>query len=128
MAGRLARRDRGRRHHADRRRRQLLRRRERLGRRRLGLLAVEPKPAWQAGTGSCATRSVVDVAADADPNTGAAVYDSVAYHGQSGWFQVGGTSLSSPLIASVYALADDTSTISNGRRPTRTAGRARSTT
>ena len=82
-----------------------------------GCSAVETQPAWQAGLGSCPMRSVADVAADADPNTGAAVYDSVAYQGQSGWYQVGGTSLSSPLIASVYALADDTSTISNGSTP-----------
>jgi Subtilase family len=56
------------------------------------------------GTG-CAGRGVADVAADADPNTGAAVYDSTKYNGRSGWFQVGGTSLASPLIAGVYALA-----------------------
>src|SRR5579884_1409405 len=53
------------------------------------------KPSWQTDTG-CAKRSVADVSADADPNTGAAVYDSVSYQGQTGWFQVGGTSLASP--------------------------------
>jgi hypothetical protein len=62
------------------------------------------KPSWQKDT-SCSHRTDADVAADADPNTGAAVYDSVPYSGQSGWFQVGGTSLASPLIASAYALA-----------------------
>ena len=82
-----------------------------------GCSSVEAQPSWQLGLGSCARRSVVDVAADADPNTGAAVYDSVPYQGETGWYQVGGTSLSSPLIASVYALADDTSTISNGSTP-----------
>ena len=56
-----------------------------------------------AGCGT--SRGVADVAADADPNTGAAVYDSTRYQGRSGWYQVGGTSLSSPLIAAVYALA-----------------------
>ncbi|MFL5820496.1 MAG: peptidase S8 [Solirubrobacteraceae bacterium] len=50
-------------------------------------------------------RGVADVAADADPSTGAAVYDTTKYQGRSGWFQVGGTSLSAPLIAAVYALA-----------------------
>ncbi len=34
------------------------------------------KPAWQTDTG-CARRTVADVSADADPNTGAAVYDTV---------------------------------------------------
>jgi hypothetical protein len=68
-----------------------------------GCSQYEPKPSWQHDTG-CSRRTVADVAADADPNTGAAVYDSVPYSGQSGWFQVGGTSLASPLIAAVYAL------------------------
>jgi subtilase family serine protease len=69
-----------------------------------GCSAYEPKPSFQTDSG-CANRTVADVSADADPNTGAAVYDTTRYHGQSGWFQVGGTSLSAPLIASVYALA-----------------------
>jgi subtilase family serine protease len=59
---------------------------------------------WSA-TGCGTKRGVVDVAADADPATGAAVYDSTSYQGRSGWFQVGGTSLSAPLIAAVFALA-----------------------
>ena len=51
----------------------------------------------------CGTkRGSNDVSADADPATGAAVYDTFGY---GGWLQVGGTSLSSPLIAAVYALA-----------------------
>jgi subtilase family serine protease len=60
-----------------------------------------------AATGCGSRRGVADVAADADPNTGAAVYDSTRYQGRSGWFKVGGTSLSAPLIAGVYALAGD---------------------
>ena len=63
-------------------------------------------PSWQSFLGACAgKRGTADVAADADPVTGAAVYDSVKYQGRVGWMQVGGTSLSSPLIAGVYALA-----------------------
>ncbi|MDT4934644.1 MAG: hypothetical protein QOK11_2536 [Pseudonocardiales bacterium] len=85
-----------------------------------GCSAYEPKPTWQADRG-CAKRTVADVAADADPNTGLGVYDTYnscgstsvcdvlislgAVQGADGWVQVGGTSLSSPLIASVYALA-----------------------
>jgi hypothetical protein len=38
----------------------------------------------------------------ADPNTGLAVYDT---YSQGGWLEVGGTSASSPIIASVFALA-----------------------
>jgi subtilase family serine protease len=65
----------------------------------------QPSAAGWSATGCGTARGVADVAADADPNTGAAVYDSTRYQGRSGWFQVGGTSLSSPLIAAVYALA-----------------------
>ena len=69
-----------------------------------GCSAFEAKQSWQTDTG-CAHRTVADVSADADPNTGAAVYDSVRYAGQRGWFQVGGTSLAAPLIAAIYALS-----------------------
>lgn len=44
-------------------------------------------------------RATPDVSLDADPNSGAAVYDSSSYNGQKGWYQVGGTSLSSPMWA-----------------------------
>jgi hypothetical protein len=66
-----------------------------------GCSAVEAKPAWQTDTG-CANRTNNDVSAVADPNTGVAVFDT---YDQGGWLQVGGTSVSSPLIAAVYALA-----------------------
>lgn len=61
------------------------------------------KPTWetQSVTG-CSRRAVSDVSAVADPNTGVYVYDT---YGQSGWLEFGGTSVSSPIIASVYALA-----------------------
>ena len=44
-------------------------------------------------------RATPDVSLDADPSSGAAVYDSSRYNGQVGWYQVGGTSLSSPMWA-----------------------------
>ena len=81
-----------------------------------GCSAYEGKPSWQTDT-ACGRRTVADVSADADPNTGAAVYDSVRYSGRSGWFQVGGTSLASPLIASVYALAGNGASTSAGSYP-----------
>jgi subtilase family serine protease len=81
-----------------------------------GCSAYEPKPTWQTDTG-CIRRTVADVSADADPNTGAAVYDSVRYQGFSGWFQVGGTSLSSPIIASAYALAGNGANTIDGSYP-----------
>jgi subtilase family serine protease len=74
-----------------------------------GCSAFIAKPTWQGDTG-CSNRTVADVSADADPNTGAAVYDSVKYQGRAGWFQVGGTSLAAPLVAAVYALAGNAGT------------------
>ena len=65
------------------------------------------KPAWQSGVG-CAKRTVADVSADADPNSGLAVYDSYGSSGTSNWYQIGGTSLSSPLVAAIYALSGNT--------------------
>ena len=71
-----------------------------------GCSPFEPKPDFQVGLDTnCANRAIADISADADPNSGLAVYDTIPFQGQSGWFQVGGTSLSSPLIASMYALA-----------------------
>ncbi|SEM63255.1 S53 family peptidase, partial [Streptacidiphilus jiangxiensis] len=64
-----------------------------------GCSAYDPKPSWQTDTG-CSKRTVADVSAVADPATGVAVYDS---YGASGWQVYGGTSASSPIIASVYA-------------------------
>ncbi|HEX3615974.1 MAG TPA: hypothetical protein VHU61_05530 [Solirubrobacteraceae bacterium] len=55
-----------------------------------------PKPSWQHG--ACNGRAAADVSADADPNTGLALY----VDGQ--WSQAGGTSLSSPLIAAFEGL------------------------
>jgi subtilase family serine protease len=81
-----------------------------------GCSAYETKPSWQSDSG-CSRRTVADVSAVADPNTGASVYDSVTYQSQSGWFQVGGTSLAAPLIASVYALTGTTGTASYGSTP-----------
>ncbi len=66
--------------------------------------STETKPSWQTD-GNCSHRTIADISANADPSTGAAVYDSVRYQGRKGWFKVGGTSLAAPLIAGVYALA-----------------------
>jgi subtilase family serine protease len=49
-----------------------------------------------------------DVSADADPRTGASVYDS---YGESGWLVFGGTSMSAPIIAGVYALSGNASKV-----------------
>lgn len=66
-----------------------------------GCSAYEPKPSWQRDSG-CPNRSVADVSADANPETGVWVYDS---YDAGGWGIYGGTSVASPIIASFYALA-----------------------
>jgi hypothetical protein len=66
-----------------------------------GCSAYVQKPTWQTDTG-CRRRTIADVSAVADPNTGVVV----VYN--RGYFIFGGTSVSSPIIASVYALAGNT--------------------
>jgi subtilase family serine protease len=78
-----------------------------------GCSAYITKPTWQLDTG-CARRTVADVSAIADPNTGVAVYDSYAYRGSKGWMVFGGTSVSAPIIAGVYVLAGNTGSINYG--------------
>jgi len=74
-----------------------------------GCSSFETKPSFQTDTG-CSRRTVADVSAVADPATGVAVYDSF---GSGGWTVFGGTSVASPIIASVYALAGNTASINN---------------
>lgn len=70
-----------------------------------GCSLFESRPAYQEGVDTgCDTRSTADISADADPASGLGVYDTV---GNGGWLQVGGTSLSAPLVAAMYALAGD---------------------
>jgi subtilase family serine protease len=67
------------------------------------------KPAWQHDPG-CSHRTGNDVAAVA---TGVAEYDT---YGHGGWMVVGGTSISSPLLAGVYGLAGNASSQNGGKR------------
>jgi len=57
-------------------------------------------PAQKTGSVNCAgKRATPDLSLDADPNSGVPVYDSVSYDGSSGWWTVGGTSLSTVVVA-----------------------------
>ena len=67
---------------------------------------VEREPSYQGGVEQSGFRDLPDVSYDADPNTGVAVYDSVPYLGQSGWWVVGGTSLGAPSWSAILADAD----------------------
>jgi subtilase family serine protease len=60
----------------------------------------------QYGQVNCAgKRGTPDISLDADPASGVSVYDSTRYQGQKGWWQVGGTSASSPMIAARSAVS-----------------------
>ncbi len=73
-----------------------------------GCSTLNAKPSWQTSVTQCSGKANADVSAVADPNTGVAVYDSTSYQGYSGWMVFGGTSASSPIIASVYAMSGNT--------------------
>jgi len=76
-----------------------------------GCAAFEAKPSWQRERvddnlqNGCLTRTENDVSADANPSTGVAVYDS--YRTGGTWGDIGGTSVATPIITAVYALAGD---------------------
>ncbi len=68
-------------------------------------------PGWQQSltdwpaVGCEDRRAVADVSADADPDSGVAVYDSTEYKQRKGWAMIGGTSVAAPIIAAGFALA-----------------------
>ena len=68
-----------------------------------GCSAYETASTWQKTvTTGCSREANSDVAAVADPQTGLAIYDT---YQSSGWQVYGGTSLATPLITAMYALA-----------------------
>jgi subtilase family serine protease len=69
-----------------------------------GCSKVIPKPSWQTDT-ACSMRTLNDIAFDGDPMTGIAIYDSNPNDGPTGWQVAGGTSVSAPAVAAIYALA-----------------------
>jgi hypothetical protein len=71
-----------------------------------GCSTVIAKPSFQSAVNTgCAKRAIADVSAAADPNTGGLSVYAPTSLSASAWSQYGGTSESSPIIASVYALA-----------------------
>ena len=76
-----------------------------------------PQPAWQTALGAaytsvCSMRINNDVSAVADIATPVAVYTT--YGGDPGWLAFGGTSVATPIIAGVYALAGNGASINDG--------------
>jgi hypothetical protein len=78
-----------------------------------GCSRAHAAPGWQrhtagyAGTGCGGRRVDADVSAIANPMAGFDIYDSYTGDGQSprGWATIGGTSLASPVVAAMWALA-----------------------
>jgi hypothetical protein len=72
-----------------------------------GCSLYENKVAAQTtGSVSCnGKRATPDISLDADPASGVSVYDTTPYNGATGWFTVGGTSASAPMIAGRSAVA-----------------------
>jgi hypothetical protein len=83
-----------------------------------GCSPYEPQPAWQSALpelGSvCQGRAGADVAFVA---AGVSVYDSAGFQGRTGWMAAAGTSVSTPAIAAVYALAGNPATVVAGSYP-----------
>jgi subtilase family serine protease len=71
-----------------------------------GVSRYELEPGYQSVVQTSGARYSPDVAYDANPNTGVAVYDSVPYENSSGWFEVGGTSVGAPSWSALIATAD----------------------
>ena len=74
-----------------------------------GPSAYESQPSFQKGvvTQTSTARATPDVAYDASPSTGVAVYDSVPYEGTTyDWIQIGGTSVGAPQWSALLAIAD----------------------
>lgn len=78
-----------------------------------GCTTLNAAPAGQtAAMTACSGRAIADVSAVADPNTGLATYAPTT-KSSSSWAQYGGTSLSSPIVAAVYALSGNTAGYAN---------------
>ncbi len=80
-----------------------------------GISTVESQPAYQQGLvihsggtviNQAGYRAIPDVAFDADPGSGPAIYDSYSQGSAAPWLQIGGTSFSSPATAALIAIAD----------------------
>ncbi len=72
-----------------------------------GCSAYEARPSWQSQLSGCPNnRTDNDISVDGDPNTGAAIYNSNGCTGDNNcWYEEGGTSMSAPIVAALFALA-----------------------
>jgi hypothetical protein len=80
-----------------------------------GISKYEPQQAYQNAVQSTGQRTIPDVAFDADPNSGVAVYDSYDDTDLTGpWIAVGGTSLAAPCWAAMVAVCNQGRVIGGG--------------
>jgi subtilase family serine protease len=71
-----------------------------------GTSLFEAKPSYQSSLSGSA-RTTPDVAFDGDPNSGIMVFTTGNSINQSGWFQVGGTSVGAPAWAGIIAITNE---------------------
>lgn len=86
-----------------------------------GVSQYVSRPAYQDGTNPYPWRGIPDVSFDADPATGVPVLDTFGLNGEAGWFQVGGTSASTPAWSAILAVADQLRA-AKGKAPLHGAG------
>jgi hypothetical protein len=88
-----------------------------------GISAYESKPTYQNSvTQSSTQRTNPDVAYNAASNSGYAIYDTVPYYGQTGWFDVYGTSAGAPQWSALVAIADQGRQLANNNTPNPLSG------
>ncbi|HEX3872399.1 MAG TPA: S8 family serine peptidase, partial [Pirellulales bacterium] len=74
-----------------------------------GISKYESQPSYQSGVVSqfsTTKRTTPDISLDADPYTGASVYDSYNNSPSDPWEQIGGTSLAAPMMSALIAVID----------------------
>ena len=72
-----------------------------------GFSQYDPEPVYQQSVQDSGKRTMPDVARDADPNTGVAIYDSWDNtDGMGDWYDIGGTSVAAPSWSGLIAIAD----------------------
>ena len=88
-----------------------------------GTSAFQVEPAYQLGVQNTGHRSIPDVAFDADPHSGVAVYCSSSQTALP-WIELGGTSLGTPAWGGLFAIANQRrvlagqSTLNSSANPT----------
>ena len=84
-----------------------------------GVVITDTRLVRYTDNGHVESHPLADVSAVADPNTGVDVYDTYCdINGcGSGWMVFGGTSVASPIVGSVYALAGNAASVNYGSYP-----------